>query len=343
MTGLSGCTLVDQHFGSNGSNGPDGSPEAAPTTVTVDGTGDETIDGTVESHTPEGPDSSAVVASPGDESSTSTVVPPNSETQAPDNRPSAPDTYPEALKKASLALSLSELAQSTDDWALVAGLWQQALDLLEAVPISSEHYNAVAAKRTEYRGKRDVAKTQANQPVPTSAPLGSIVVAAADEADNAALTAPNSEEEGTETASNSLSQATANDPGEDTETAGNGLYLAPIVRRSGGTPVIHVKFNGQSTVEMIVDTGASGTVLTQEVARRLGVESIGETNIATASAQNVPFLLGRVASIEVDGATLDDVVVAIAGPDLETGLLGNDFFKDYDVTVKADVVEFRAR
>jgi hypothetical protein len=37
------------------------------------------------------------------------------------------------------------------------------------------------------------------------------------------------------------------------------------------------------------------------------------------------------------------VVVAIGNSALDIGLLGHDFFADYDVTVKRDVVEFRQR
>ncbi|MGK7889884.1 MAG: TIGR02281 family clan AA aspartic protease, partial [Leptolyngbyaceae cyanobacterium] len=139
-------------------------------------------------------------------------------------------------------------------------------------------------------------------------------------------------------------------PSEDREardseinSTGGQVYSAPIVRRSGGTPVIQVLFNNEYTVEMIVDTGASGTVLTQRVAQALGVEPTGRTNVSTASEQNVSFLLGNVDSIQVDGAQRNNVVVAIAGPSLETGLLGNDFFGQYDVTVRSDVVEFQER
>ena len=266
----------------------------------------------------------------------------------PENSPPPPDTYPDALKKATLALTLSQSAQSTDDWALVAGRWQQAIDLMKAVPSSSENYNSVAAKITDYSRKRDAAKVKANQPVPTASPLGRVVVVADEENVAPALTSGETSNSDTAPerpaiASNPAPPVVIDDADGEKVVEGDGLYLAPIVRRSGGTPVIHVEFNNRYTVEMIVDTGASGTVLTQQVAQTLGVEPFGQTNMATASAQNVPFLLGRVTSIEVEGAILENSVVAIAGPGLETGLLGNDFFQDYDVTVKADVVEFRER
>jgi hypothetical protein len=35
--------------------------------------------------------------------------------------------------------------------------------------------------------------------------------------------------------------------------------------------------------------------------------------------------------------------VAIAGEELETGLLGHDFFGNYDVTIRRDVIEFSSQ
>ena len=255
-----------------------------------------------------------------------------------------PDTYPDAIKRAELAQSLSQSAQSKDDWRLVAGRWQQAIALMEAVPTSSPNYGNVAAKLTDFRRKQAYAQGQAAQPVPTN--TQTVVVGGAEETTAAAGNVedadgdPNASllEEGPE---NNLDD---NDADNDVANNASGqVHSAPIVRRSGGTPVIQVVFNGEYTVEMIVDTGASGTVITQRVAQSLGVRATGRTRVSTASAQNVDFLLGEVASIKVDGVELQNTVVAIAGPELDTGLLGNDFFGQYDVTVRSDVVEFRER
>ena len=95
---------------------------------------------------------------------------------------------------------------------------------------------------------------------------------------------------------------------------------------------------------MIVDTGASGTVITQQTAAALGVVPTATAKANTASARNVEYSIGQVSSIQVNGAVVKDVAVAIApSPELETGLLGHDFFGNYDVTIKRDVVEFRPR
>lgn len=92
---------------------------------------------------------------------------------------------------------------------------------------------------------------------------------------------------------------------------------------------------------MIVDTGASGTVITQEMANALGVVTVGKAKANTVSSKSVEFPIGYIDSMEVSGVMVNKVAVAIAGWELETGLLGHDFFGNYDLTIKRDVVEFR--
>jgi hypothetical protein len=55
----------------------------------------------------------------------------------------------------------------------------------------------------------------------------------------------------------------------------------------------------------------------------------------------VEFPIGYLDSMEVEGMRVNKVSVAIAGTELEIGLLGHDFFGNYDVTIKRHVVEFR--
>lgn len=120
-------------------------------------------------------------------------------------------------------------------------------------------------------------------------------------------------------------------------------FTAPIKRRIGGTPIINVTFNGKQQFEMIVDTGASGTVITQRMANLLGVITVGKAKANTASAQSVEFPIGYVDSMEAGGVKVKKVAVAIAGAELQNGLLGHDFFGNYDITIKSNVVEFRPR
>lgn len=107
--------------------------------------------------------------------------------------------------------------------------------------------------------------------------------------------------------------------------------------------MVRVTFNGSQPFDMILDTGASGTLITRRMAAALGVVPVSQAIVDTASEQNVAFPLGYVQSIEVGGATAQNVLVAIAGPELDVGLLGHDFFGNYDLVIKADRVEFRER
>ncbi|MEM9217195.1 MAG: retroviral-like aspartic protease family protein [Cyanobacteria bacterium P01_F01_bin.150] len=343
VTGMSSCSLIEEQLGIE----TDKTSEAGTNAVDIEKAEERQTS-----------DNLAVASSPSSDGQATASSDTASEAvaQASDNPSPAPDTYPDALKRAEMALKLSQSAQSVDDWSLVAGRWQQAIDLLEAVPAASENYGSALAKLAEYRGKRDAAKTQANQPIPSSSPLGSVVVTAGgDENSATALTSdsdnPSNIDDGsspgvTDSETPDGRDASASTISGPSENGGEGdinVYRTPIIRRSGGTPVIQVKFNGQYTVEMILDTGAGRTLLTQRVARALNVQVTGQTAGNIANGQTVIFQRGRVASISVEGATVENVEVAIAGPALDTGLLGNDFFRDYDVTVKSDVVEFRRR
>ena len=231
---------------------------------------------------------------------------------------SQPNSYELALDKAYSAFIISQSAQSSDDWNLVVSQWTDALKLMKALPVSSP-YKAIARKKiAEYQRNLTYAQQQVTRPIQeipdsvvvTPSPLMPPAPTVAVEAPLGTLQP----------------------------------FQATIKRRAGGTPVINVTFNNTQQIEMIVDTGASGTVITQQTAAALGVLPVGKAKADTASARDVEFSVGYVDSIEVGGAVIKNVPVAIApSPELEVGLLGHDFFGDYDVTIKRDLVEFRPR
>ena len=125
-------------------------------------------------------------------------------------------------------------------------------------------------------------------------------------------------------------------------SANQKVFQAKIKRRAGGTPVIDVVFNGNKTFEMIVDTGASGTLISQRMATALGVRPVRTVRAGIADGSVVVFPIGVVRSIRVGGAAIQNVEVAIA-KQMQIGLLGHDFFGNYDVKIKKDVVEFYVR
>jgi|SRR6476469_5322541 len=117
------------------------------------------------------------------------------------------------------------------------------------------------------------------------------------------------------------------------------VFQAQIKRRQGGTPIIDVTFNGQHTFEMIFDTGASQTTITPPMAAALKLVPVGVEKAKVASGEILEFPVGRVNSLAVGGAVISDSMVSV-GP---VPLLGQNFFGDYDVTIKQKVVEFRIR
>lgn len=219
---------------------------------------------------------------------------------------SAIDTYELALDKAASAISLSQAASSSDDWKIVSGRWTEAIKLLKAVPAASKHQQNAKTKLAEYQKNLAAANRKANPP------------------------------------SEPVVAYSPNQVKSQFRTSIPRVFRAPIIGRLGGTPVIEVTFNGRQKFPMILDTGASGVVITSEMAAALGVKPVGKVTAKTPSNKAATFDVGFVDSIGVGGAVLTDVPVAIA-PQLDVGLLGQDFFASYDVTIRRDVVEFHVR
>lgn len=239
------------------------------------------------------------------------------------------DAYEQALDAAYSAATISQSAESPNDWLLVATRWQEAIALLRRVPSSSTYHVRAQSKIAEYERNLGIAKQQATRPRPNSPTRTTVAVA------------PPTDVQPVSPSSTQTGNSPAPEP--ETKTAKPRVFKAPIKRRAGRTPVVDVTFNGKQTFEMIVDTGASGTVITQPMAKSLGIVPEGEVIADTASAKGIRFPVGRVQSISINGAVVRDVPVAIGSPDLEFGLLGQDFYSNYDILIRQDVVEFHPR
>ncbi|MGH1394207.1 MAG: retropepsin-like aspartic protease family protein [Trichormus sp.] len=271
---------------------------------------------------------------------------------APTDLPSSPlepSSFELGLDKAAGATSISQSAQSPDDWYLVASQYHDAIALMQKVERQSPEFAIAQTKIAEFETQMKYAIRQANTaatPSPQSVAVASPqvrVVATRSSVPPAKTTVkpeskftipvppPGTTELAPERASFPVSAAITPEK----------VYVAPIKRRVGGTPVVTVTFNGQQQFDMIVDTGASGTVITQAMADALGVIPVGKAKANTASSKGVEFPIGYVDSMTLGGVRVNRVPVAIAGAELETGLLGHDFFGNYDVTIKRNVVEFR--
>ena len=112
---------------------------------------------------------------------------------------------------------------------------------------------------------------------------------------------------------------------------------ARVLREDSLTPRIEVTFNDEHKEEMMLDTGASLTTITQNMAKTLKVKPLGEGVFTLADNKQVKMPIGKVESIEVGGAKVENVVVAIGN----VPLLGQSFFGNHEVIIKRDVVEFR--
>lgn len=230
--------------------------------------------------------------------------------------PVQPSQFDLALDKAAAADSISQSARSADDWTLVANKWQEALTLMKSIPTDSRYHVIAQTKMAEYQRNIGYAQQQIKVSSNSVPQLESLP-----------LQLPEPQVEDTPLAQQNKT-----------------VLRVPIQRRESGTPVINVTFNGTQQFEMIVDTGASSTVITQKIANALGIIPVTTAKANTASDRGVEFLIGYVESIEVGGVIASNLPVAIApSSHLETGLLGHDFFNDYDITFKRDVIEFHPR
>lgn len=119
-------------------------------------------------------------------------------------------------------------------------------------------------------------------------------------------------------------------------------YIIPINRRQMGIPVVEVTFNGQQRFEMLFDTGASGIAMTESMAETIGVRK-EKTGVANTAGGNIVYHTGRVSSVRAGNLLKQNLEVGIV-PDLDgLGLLGQNFFGDYDVIIREKVIELRRR
>ncbi|MFM5944983.1 MAG: TIGR02281 family clan AA aspartic protease [Dolichospermum sp.] len=235
--------------------------------------------------------------------------------------PTQLSTLEMALDQAYTAKSISETAVSVDDWNLVIDLLEDAIALMKKIKRNSSNFTFAQSQIVEYRRQVAYARQKIK---PTD------ITSSVTQPQPVIIDVPKPQ-----TTIKSSEPPLAMLPRQ------NEVFIVPIKRRMGGTPIIEVTFNGTQQFEMIVDTGASGTVITQKIAAALGVIPTGKAKANTASAKAVEFPTGYLDSMEIQGIKVNKVSVAIAGTELETGLLGHDFFGNYDITIKRHVVEFR--
>jgi aspartyl protease family protein len=146
--------------------------------------------------------------------------------------------------------------------------------------------------------------------------------------------------------SGGLPTASAIAPTQSSSTSG--VFRVPIKEFRGGTPVVEVTFNGTETFTMLFDTGATTTLILPSMANKLNLETLSNAEATVADGRTKKVNIARVDSLKVGDLEVNDVTVTF---DLSAdeaslegmGLLGQNVFQHYDISLKKDEIEFRER
>ncbi len=117
--------------------------------------------------------------------------------------------------------------------------------------------------------------------------------------------------------------------------------LSIPLKKIGGSFVVQVNLNEERTAQLIVDTGASMTVLSTAIAIDLGILGTTDNELLTINTAggSVQVNMNFLASLQVGTAEANHVAVAIHDlpdvPEQIEGLLGMSFLKHFLVTLDA--------
>jgi clan AA aspartic protease (TIGR02281 family) len=239
-------------------------------------------------------------------------VTPASIVSPPAVRQNEPEIYQQALARADAAKAIAQSALSKDDWFLVVNNLQDSVQMLRSIAPNSSEYILAAKVLPKYERELATAKQQAVGFRPKSAPK---VV-------------------------NSSQTATLPQTNIQSDLQNN-IFSIPIAQKLGGIPVIEVSFNNQKVL-MLLDTGASRTLITKSIAQKLQLQTTG---LATAKTANgtATFSTTTIDKIRFGNGEMNNVMVAVGQTDLAYGLLGHDVYDGYDITIKESSIEFRKR
>jgi clan AA aspartic protease (TIGR02281 family) len=214
------------------------------------------------------------------------------------------EVYQQALNKADAASAIGQSAISKDDWLLVSHNLQESVHMLKSIEPNTAQYILAVKVLPKYEQQLASARQKAVNFINKSAQNTAIAqpVAALPQRENFSL---------------------------------------PIQEKLGGVPVIEVTMNNQK-VSMLLDTGASHTLITKSVAKRLKIEITGISQAETANG-TATFDVGTIDQVKFGSGQVEDLRVSIGQDDLPYGLLGHDVYDGYDITIKENSIEFRKR
>jgi clan AA aspartic protease (TIGR02281 family) len=214
------------------------------------------------------------------------------------------EIYQQAIARADAAKAIGQSALSKDDWFLVVNNLQDSVQMLKSIAPNSAEYSLAAKILPKYERELVTAKQKAVGFHSKSAPK------------------------------------VVNAPQISTLPQSN-VFSILIAQKLGGIPVIEVNLNSEKVL-MLLDTGASRTLITKSIAQRLQLQTTG---LATAKTANgtATFSTATIDKIKFGDGETNDVMVAVGQNDLPYGLLGHDVYDGYDITIKENSIEFRKR
>lgn len=120
-------------------------------------------------------------------------------------------------------------------------------------------------------------------------------------------------------------------------SAPRGAVIVPVVLLAGRAAIVPVIFNQSLRGNLMLDTGATNTVLSRRIAGLLSLRPLGTRTFQTVGGP-ISIGLSRLQSLKVGEAEVNDLTVAIHdfSPDPRfEGLLGMDFLGRYLVALDA--------
>ena len=123
-------------------------------------------------------------------------------------------------------------------------------------------------------------------------------------------------------------------------TVSNNQILVPVALSNGGV---------ETSVQMVMDTGATHTVLYQPVAAQLNILTLSKGHSKVAGGQLVQSEVGKVDSLRVGPIAAKDFPVVIlpleGSPQPYGGLLGMDFLRrvEYSIDYEQSVIRWKPR
>jgi clan AA aspartic protease (TIGR02281 family) len=237
----------------------------------------------------------------------------------------ANDRYQDALNTAAAARAVSETAMAKEDWSLVADRWQESISQLKAVPKNSINYPLAMKILPQFQQNLSYARQKsANFKTPKAdQPISDLK-----------KSDPSKKISKTDQVTDSQVVIT--------KVEQSGSFSLPIISKNNDVPVVEIVINGHDRIPMMLDTGASKTLLTKGVAERLKLVSQGKTKAKTANG-TAEFDTVKLDSVEFGQGKVTDLSVAVGDNNLNYGLLGHDVYKGYDITLAEDNVQFKKR